>query len=237
MHGAATLPGLSLVGVPRRRDAAAGPVRRLPILRSSKLTTSTSTSSASTSVRLLPAAATREDNKHPRSRVVPSAASSSSAGEGSAGDEKKPISFLSKLKSLFGGGEKLDRERLKALGTGAVASYGAVSNVTYGGGMAVSWVGFVKKFGVSPLAQGQWPKFLAFYSAFWMAQNFVRPLRFSLALAMAPAFDRFIDLLSSRLKISRPRAFGVYLAILGLTTSALVFGGIFLACGPAAYAR
>lgn len=144
---------------------------------------------------------------------------------------------MSKLKSLFGGGEKLDRERLKALGTGAVASYGAVSNITYGGGMAVSWVGFVKKFGVSPLATGQWPKFLAFYSAFWMAQNFVRPLRFSLALAMAPAFDRFVDLLASKLRISRPKAFGVYLAILGITTSTLVFGGIFLACGPAAYAR
>ena len=103
--------------------------------------------------------------------------------------------------------------------------------------MAVSWVGFVKKFGVSPLASGQWPKFLAFYSAFWMAQNFVRPLRFSLALAMAPAFDRFIDFLSVKLRISRPKAFGVYIALLGTTTSALVFGGIFLACGPAAYVR
>ena len=59
----------------------------------------------------------------------------------------------------------------------------------------------------------------------------------SLALAMAPAFDRFIDFLSAKLRISRPKAFGVYIAILGITTSTLVFGGIFLACGPAAYAR
>ena len=162
--------------------------------------------------------------------------SSSGGDESNKGSDNRP-SFLSKLKQLFGGGEKLDRERLKALGTGAVASYGAVSNVTYGGGMAVSWVGFVKKFGVSPLASGQWPKFLAFYSAFWMAQNFVRPLRLSLALAMAPAFDRFVDLLAARLRISRPRAFAVYIAILGITTSTLVFGSIFLACGPAAYAR
>jgi len=80
-------------------------------------------------------------------------------------------------------------------------------------------------------------QFLAFYSAFWMAQNFVRPLRFSAALALAPAFDKFIDFLSTKLKITRPQAFGVYLFILGTATSALVFGGIFLACGPAAYAR
>lgn len=103
--------------------------------------------------------------------------------------------------------------------------------------MAVSWVGFVKKFGTSPLASGQWPKFLAFYSAFWMAQNFIRPLRFSLALAMAPAFDRFVDFLAEKLRISRPKAFGVYIAILGVTTSTLVFGGIFLAAGPQAFAR
>ena len=244
--------GTSLVAAPRR--AAAAPARRLraPILPSpSRLTTKSTSStpfhSSNSSARLLPAAASGgEKERNSRSRVVPSASASSSsseaAGESSSGDanegsKKPPVSLASRLKALFGGGEKLDRERLKALGTGAVASYGAVSNITYGGGMAVSWVGFVKKFGTSPLASGQWPKFLAFYSAFWMAQNFVRPLRFSLALAMAPAFDRFIDFLAARLGVSRPKAFGVYLAILGITTSALVFGGIFLACGPAADAR
>lgn len=245
--------GTSLVAAPRRA-AAAAPARRLlraPIL-PSRLTTKSTPSTSSTPSNsfalrlLLPAAAASsgggENGRTSRSRrVVPSASASSSSSSGAAGDAnneggKKP-SLAARLKALFGGGDKLDRERLKALGTGAVASYGAVSNVTYGGGMAVSWVGFVKKFGTSPLAAGQWPKFLAFYSAFWMAQNFVRPLRFSLALAMAPAFDRFIDFLASKLGISRPKAFGVYLAILGITTSTLVFGGIFLACGPAAYAR
>lgn len=231
----------------------AAPIRRLrapnlltssrPISTTTTTTTTTSSTSSCSATRLLTAAAGGDNRKSRSFRVVPSAASPSGAasagGGGSAGagdgESEKP-SLFSKLKSIFSG-EKLDRERLKALGTGAVASYGAVSNITYGGGMAVSWVGFVKKFGVSPLASGQWPKFLAFYSAFWMAQNFIRPLRFSLALAMAPAFDRFIDFLASKLNISRPKAFGVYLAILGIATSALVFGGIFLACGPAAYAR
>lgn len=170
-------------------------------------------------------------------RTTTTRTASTSSSSSPSPSSSSPSSLLAKIKNFFGGGEKLDRERLKALGTGAVASYGFISNVTYGGGMAVSWVGFVKKYAASPLAQGQWPKFLAFYSAFWMAQNFVRPLRFSAALALAPAFDRFIDAVASRLGISRPKAFGVYLFLLGTVTCTLVFGGIFLACGPAAYAR
>lgn len=120
-------------------------------------------------------------------------------------------------------------------GTGAVASYGAISNITYGGGMAVTWIAFVKKYSLSPLAA--WPKYMAFYAAFWMTQNFIRPLRFSAALALAPAFDKFIDGLAARFSITRPKAFGVYLALLGTVTTTLVFGSIFVVCGPAAFAR
>ena len=53
-------------------------------------------------------------------------------------------------------GDKLDKSRLAALGLGAVASYGFISNVTYGGGMAVAWIAFVKQMGRSPLMPGQW---------------------------------------------------------------------------------
>ena len=45
-----------------------------------------------------------------------------------------------------------------------MASYGTVSNITYGGGLAVSWIAFVKQTGLSPLMPGQWTKFLAFYA-------------------------------------------------------------------------
>ena len=251
---AAPVRGTTLVAAPRRANAAA-PARRLraPILPSPSQSRSATTSTSSTSsyslassLRLLPAAASGAENggNTSRYRVVPCASASSSAGaagESSSGGEnegsKPSSSFSSKIKSFFGGGEKLDRERLKALGTGFVASYGLISNISYGGGMAVAWVAFVKKFGTSPLASGEWKHFLLFFSAFWMTQNFVRPLRFSLALALAPSFDRFIDFLEAKLRISRPKAFGVYIALLGITTSTLVFGGIFLACGPAAYAR
>ncbi len=45
----------------------------------------------------------------------------------------KPSAPLGHVKRFFFG-DKLDKERMKQLGMGAVASYGFVSNVTYGGG-------------------------------------------------------------------------------------------------------
>ena len=145
-------------------------------------------------------------------------------------------SLLARVKAFFGR-DKVDKAAMARLGLGAVASYGFVSNVTYGGGLAVSWIAFVSQKGVSPLAPGQWPAFLAFYAGFWMAQNFVRPLRLSAALTLAPLFDRFISFVEARTGLSRGGAFGVYIALLGITTCTLVFGSIFLACGPGAYAR
>lgn len=35
-------------------------------------------------------------------------------------------------------------------GLGAVASYGAISNVTYGGGLAVAWIAFVRQVSMKP---------------------------------------------------------------------------------------
>ena len=49
-----------------------------------------------------------------------------------------------------------------------MASYGTVSNITYGGGLAVSWIAFVKQTGLSPLMPGQWKKFLAFYAGAYL---------------------------------------------------------------------
>jgi hypothetical protein len=43
----------------------------------------------------------------------------------------KPHTVWQRIKRFFGG-DKLDRERLKRYGLGAVCSYGFVSNVTYG---------------------------------------------------------------------------------------------------------
>jgi len=38
------------------------------------------------------------------------------------------------------------------------------SNVNYGTALGIAWLAFVKKYGVAPTAEGQWPVFLAFYA-------------------------------------------------------------------------
>lgn len=77
---------------------------------------------------------------------------------------------------------------------------------------------------------------MALYGGFWAAQHFVRPLRFSLALFMAPVFDRFINWVQKQTQFKRQNAFAVYLFLLGSITSISVFGSIRLFAGPMAFA-
>lgn len=173
--------------------------------------------------------------EEPRNEQVPDT-SDNHQPIASVNDTERNPSFGRRIKNFFGG-DKMDMQRLKALGLGAVASYGCVSNVTYGTGLAISWITFVKQTGKSPLMANQWKPFLALYGGFWAAQHFVRPLRFSLALFMAPVFDKFINFVQHRGKLKRQNAFGVYLFLLGSITSISVFGSIRLLAGALAFAR
>ena len=102
-----------------------------------------------------------------RSQASPQQASSSLQGHSSqTGRQTRSeykVSAWQRIKDFFAG-DRIDRKRLAALGLGAVASYGFVSNATYGTGLAVSWVAFVRQCGKSPLMAGQWKPFLAFYA-------------------------------------------------------------------------
>ena len=51
-------------------------------------------------------------------------------------EPEPPQGVWDRIKRFFGG-DRIDRKRLAALGMGAVCSYGLISNITYGGGMAV----------------------------------------------------------------------------------------------------
>ena len=174
---------------------------------------------------------------------------------------KSSNTFVQEIRN-FSWGDKMDTQRLKALGLGAVASYGCVSNVTYGTGLVISWITFVRQTGKlvlcagnatahshihtsrclclfagkSPLMANQWKPFLALYGGFWAAQHFIRPLRFSLALFMSPVFDKFINWVQQRTQFKRQNAFAVYLFLLGSITSVGVFGSIRLFAGPLAFA-
>lgn len=120
---------------------------------------------------------------------------------------------------------------MKALGMGAFASYGFISNVNYGTCLAIAWLGFVKKYGVAPTAPGQWKVFLAFYAGLWAMQNFARPLRLSLALALAPAFDKAIGQISHKVGVNKNWAFGMFLGGMALLTTTVLFGSIYLLGG------
>ena len=74
-------------------------------------------------------------------------------------------------------------------------------------------------------------------TGFWTLQHLVRPLRFSVAIAIAPLFDRFITWIQTVTGWSRRNAFGAFLFLLGSGTSLLVFGSIAVLAGPLAFAR
>jgi hypothetical protein len=58
----------------------------------------------------------------------------------------------------------------------------------------------------------------------WAIQNFARPLRFSLAIALAPFFDRVISGISHRTRLGKQWAFGILLLCMAVVTTSTLFG-------------
>ncbi len=120
----------------------------------------------------------------------------------------EPKTPLTRVKSFFGGA-KLDRAKLAALGASALLAYGFISNVNAVTLLIVSWVSFAKSTGLSPLAPGQWKAYLLTYTALYaVIGNALRPVRFSISVAITPLFDRFVAFLQRRLGVTKPVAFG-----------------------------
>lgn len=118
-----------------------------------------------------------------------------------------------------------------ALGMGAMAAYGVISNATYGTCFSIAWLAHVKQTGLTPLAPGQWQGFLAIYAGMWVMQNFARPFRFSLAVALAPVFDKALERIASRLSIKKGWAFGIVLLLIGVCTTSIMGGALWLLGG------
>jgi hypothetical protein len=159
-------------------------------------------------------------------------ASAAEPAEPSSAPDKAPEKkgILQSIKKFFIG-DKLDKERLAALGMGAFASYGTISNLTYGICMTTAWISFVRATGLSPLAPGQWKGFLVYYATLFTIQNIIRPLRFSLAIALAPLFDRAIDGIGKRLGITKKWAFGVMIFLIGAGTTVSLGSALYLLGG------
>mmetsp|Transcript_56274 Transcript_56274/g.136417 ORF Transcript_56274/g.136417 Transcript_56274/m.136417 type:complete len:326 (+) Transcript_56274:73-1050(+) len=112
-------------------------------------------------------------------------------------------------------------QKLRKAGLSVVLSYGFVSNMSYCVSVSAAWYIFCKRTKLSPLAQGQWPSFLAVYSGFWVFNNVVRPIRFGASVALATQFDKVIAYIQTKFKVSKGAAIGlvVFLAnIVGTTT-------------------
>ena len=69
------------------------------------------------------------------------------ADDNQQGVSQEPSPSITQRIKKFFGGDKMGMQRVKALGLGAVASYGCVSNVTYGTGLSISWITFVQQTG------------------------------------------------------------------------------------------
>ncbi|EED86266.1 predicted protein [Thalassiosira pseudonana CCMP1335] len=93
-------------------------------------------------------------------------------------------------------------ENLSKLGLTALLSYGFVSNVSGVVAVSCAWFIFSKKFGVSPIAPGQKPAFLALYAGFTIALNLLRPFRFALSMAITPTFEKIRKYIQRKFGVS-----------------------------------
>mmetsp|Transcript_25786 Transcript_25786/g.35915 ORF Transcript_25786/g.35915 Transcript_25786/m.35915 type:complete len:267 (+) Transcript_25786:93-893(+) len=125
----------------------------------------------------------------------------------SATGSAKPTTFKDRVLSFLGGGVKLDKQRLAALGMGCLLSYGFISNINVGVLTSIAWASFSMKTGLSPLDPGQWPKFVAVQVGLYaVVGNLLRPVRFGLAISISPLFNRMIAFLQRRFQVNKTTA-------------------------------
>merc|ERR1712187_867670 len=100
------------------------------------------------------------------------------------------------------------KKRFATMGSAALLSYGWVSNVNACCLVMLSWVTFARTSGLSPLAPGQWAKFLPVYAGFYLTiGTATRPFRIAAAIAIAPVFDRIINFFKQRFNLPTAAAF------------------------------
>jgi len=149
-----------------------------------------------------------------------------------------PVSAEGGIRAWFSKWMKFDRDSLSKLGIDAFFCYGLVSNLNAGLTISVAWLTFCQSTGLSPLAPGQWPKFLAIYATIYATFGTVtRPFRMAGSVAVTPLFSRGIKRLQARLpfgetrpKLNRTLAI-VIVSIIGniVCTFLLIGAGIWLA--------
>jgi len=153
--------------------------------------------------------------------------------EGSSTLGRKIKKFLGFDNQEVGGG-LTTRERLAKMGLSALLSYGWVSNMSYAVTLSLSWYGFSKKSGLSPLAPGQWKPFLAVYAGFYVFNNIIRPLRFGASVVVSKYFDNFVGFVQRKTNLSRKWSIAVVVFLANVLGTFTAMGlGISLASAAA----
>eukprot|EP01038_Epipyxis_sp_PR26KG_P011172 gene11172-14991_t len=140
------------------------------------------------------------------------------------------MNLLDKFKSLISGngwnGQGYDKSLFAKLGLNLLLAYGFVSNISYITCLILAWISFGRSTGLSPLAPGQWKKYLLIYSGFWAANNVIRPARFSLSLLISPLFNNMIEFIHNKTGYKKTAATLIVIFTFNilLTTSYLLFG-------------
>lgn len=118
---------------------------------------------------------------------------------------------------------------MSKLGLACLLSYGFVSNASYMLCLHAAVYSAMKATGASPLAdRAALRQFGVAYAGFWMLLNVIRPLRFALAVALSPAFDRLVNAIQRGLGCKRTRAVAATVFLVNIVgTFALLFGGLF----------
>jgi hypothetical protein len=129
---------------------------------------------------------------------------------------------LSNPKAFFTDGKSV-KERLAGFGVGAFAAYGLVSNINAGVLITIAWVTVLKKTSKTPFQEGNWPLFLAVYAGLWVSSHFMRPIRLSIALGLAPAFNKAIENIQAR--TGQSKAIALFILFAGVAVSSLLFTG------------
>jgi len=145
---------------------------------------------------------------------------------------------VARARAWFGKWMKFDRASLSKLGVDAFFTYGLVSNLNAGVTVSVAWFTFCQSTGLSPLAPGQWSKFLAVYAGIYLTFGTItRPFRMAFSVGVTPLFGRVIKRLQASLpfgetrpKLNRTLAILLF-SVFGNTfcTLALIAAGVWVA--------
>ena len=138
----------------------------------------------------------------------------------SASRTSRIASFIRRGKEHYG----WDRKKLASLGASVMLSYGFISNVNACTLVTIAWVTCGRTTGLSPLAAGNWTAFLGIYGALYLSfGNLLRPIRASIAVAISPLFEKFVNFLQAKFKVRRPVAFGITVVLINVLGSLSYF--------------